>query len=333
MTEAYKHLTQVERCQIEAYLSSGDSMRSVARKIGRNVGTISREVKRNRNPAPDSNYEGASAHQQAVTRRSEASRVPRKVTPTHLDRIHDRLVEGHSPDVIANGLGLTGHLRLSTPWIYQLIDREVVNGDDDFKTLLWRKYRKRPSRFKASAGVHLIPDRVDIQDRPPEVETREQFGHWEGDTIVGAHHQGAIVTLLERRTRYLKCFAVNARTKDAVADGIIRMMGPLAATVRTITFDNGGEFAAHERIAAALDCDIFFARPYKSCERGANENANGLLRRHFPKGESLIDVDPDHLQWSEDILNAQRRKSLDFKTAQTCFEAEREAIMAHSPPS
>ena len=327
MAEADSHLTQMQRCQIEIHLSSGESQRAIARMIGVSPSTVSREVKRNSKVSGSD--DAAVANQLAVARRSAASRRPRKVTEAHLDFICDGLLNGHSPDVIANALDAP-HLQLSTAWIYELLDREVANGEDECKNLLWRKYRKR---IKSNGGVHLIPHRRDISERPPQVDTRREFGHWEGDTIVGAHHQGAIVTLIERQTRYLKCFAVNARTKDAVADGIIRVLGPLAHSVRTITFDNGGEFAAHERVAHALDCDVYFARPYRSWERGANENVNGLLRRYFPKGQTLLDVDEDRLAWSESWLNTRYRRALGFDTAHECFEmACRELLSGSAPP-
>ena len=178
----------------------------------------------------------------AGTRRRRASAQPRKVTPRHLDYFHERLVADWSPDVIAHKTS-DPSLKLSTPWIYELIERDVQAGEDDWKTMLRRKCYKRRSPRKGSGTAYLIPDRVDIDQRPAEVDTRESFGHWEGDTVIGADHRGAIVTLAERRTRLMKCRGVQRYTKRAVARAITTMMQPLADTVKTITFDNGGEFA------------------------------------------------------------------------------------------
>ena len=179
--------------------------------------------------------------------------------------------------------------------------------------------------------MHIIPHRVDISERPAEVDARESLGHWEADTIVGARHQGALVTLVERKTRLLVCRAVRRRTKTAVADAIIDALGDLAEGVHSITFDNGGEFADHERIAANLGCKTYFARPYRSCERGTNEHVNGQLRRYYPKRQSLRDVDPCHLQVNVQHLNSIPRAILGFTSPQTQFDREFAALTPPSP--
>ena len=185
MAEAInRHLTLVQRCKIEGFLSSGHSQRSIARALGVAPSTISRELQRNR--IPDIGYDAHVAHRTAVARRRRASAQPRKATPQHLDYIHERLIADWSPDVIAHKTS-DPTLKLSTPWIYELIDRDVQAGEDDWKTMLLRKYRKRRGPRKGSGPAHLIPDRVDIDQRPADVETRASFGHWEGDTVNGVY--------------------------------------------------------------------------------------------------------------------------------------------------
>ena len=313
------HLTHGKRCKIEAYLSSGLSQRAIAREMKIASSTICREIQRN--GELDGSYDADRAQQRAEDRRTAASERPRKVTPRHLDYIYDRLVEDWSPDVIAHKTHDTS-LKLSTPWIYELLRRQVRDGDDDWRSLLLRKFRKRRGPKKGGGAAHLIPNRTDIEQRPAEVDTRESFGHWEGDTIIGADHRGAIVTLVERQTRYLCCRAVQRKTKRAVANAIIAMMQPLADTVKTITFDNGGEFADHERIARHLDCDIYFAKPYHSWERGTNENLNGELRRYYPKNEPLDRVEKDELAKVERQINHRYRKKLDYSNAIERFAQE-----------
>ena len=315
-----RHLTLVQRCTIEGFLSSGYSQRSTARALGVAPSTISREVRRYR--IPDVGYAAQLAHRTAVARRHRASAQPRKVTPRHLDDIHQRLVADRSPDVIAHKTA-DPSLKLSTPWIYELIDRDVQAAEGDWKTMLLRKYRKRQGPRKGGGAAHLMPARVDIDQRPDDVDTRETFGHWEGDTVMGADHRGAIVTLVECQTRLMKCCAIQRKTKPATAHAIIKMMQPLVDTVKTITFDNGGEFAAHGHIADQLKCDIYFATPYHSWERGANENLNGELRRYYPKSVPLDRVERDELAKVEDQINSRYRKQLDYHNAAERFEQAR----------
>lgn len=316
----YHHLTQVQRCRIEAQLSSGASYRMIARKLQLAPSTVSREVRRNRQLT--GRYDAEVAQRAAAERRQRASAQPRKVTDRHLDYIYDRLEAGHSPDVISH---VTTHpqLKLSTAWIYELLSREVAAGDDDWTSLLLRKFRKRRGPRRGTAGVNLIANRVDIAARPAEVDTRQTFGHWEGDTIVGARHQGAIVTLVERRSRFLVCRPVRHKTKEAVAHAIIAMMRPLQDTVKTITFDNGGEFADHTRIAQQLTCHTFFAKPYHSWQRGTNEHLNGEVRRLHPKGEPLDDLTRADTAFVAHITNQRYRKILGYRTADQCFQHER----------
>ena len=315
-----RHLTLVQRCKIEGFLSSGHSQRSIAGALGVAPSTISREIRRNR--IPDVGYEAHLAHRTAVARRHRASAQPRKVTPRHLNYIYERLVADWSPDVIAHKTA-DPSLKLSTPWIYEPIDRDVQAGEDVWKPMLLRKYYKRRGPRKGGGAAHLIPARVDIDQRPAEVDTRETFGYWEGDTVMGADHRGAIVTLVERQTRLMKCCAIQRKTKPATAHAIIKMMQPLVDTVKTITFDNGGEFAAHGHIADQLKCDIYFTTPYHSWERGTVEHLNGELRRYYPKSEPLDRVERDELAKVEDQINARYRKKLDYHNAAERFAHER----------
>ena len=163
------------------------------------------------------------------------------------------------------------------------------------------------------------------------------FGHWEADTVVDpalgdALHQGALVKIVERRTRTLVSRAVAHRTKIAVADAIIDAMRDIAPGVHSITFDNGGEFADHKRIAKDLGCKTYFAKPFRSCQRGTNEHDNGQLRKYYPKGRSLRDVDPFYLQVNVDHLNSIPRAILDFASPQRLFEQELGALTT-PPPS
>ena len=314
---SYSHLTQVERLQIEEALSRGFSYRQIAKMLGRSHTTVGREVRRNRDETGQ--YRCCVAHAKSRVRRTDASSKPWKVTEAHIENIYQRVCKGESPDSIAHPDD--EELKLSTPWVYEIIDRQIKHGDEDFdKHLLQRKYKRRRGGKRKDACAARIPNRVDIDERPKYVEKRWYYGDWEADLVIGKRHVlGAIVTLVERKSRFMVCKHVVNKTKNLVADAIIEALTPYVEGVNSITFDNGLEFAGHERVAEKLGCRTYFAKPYRSYERGTNENLNGELRRYFPKSWSLAYVDPDWLAWALLQINGRRRKILKYKTAQQLF--------------
>jgi IS30 family transposase len=154
--------------------------------------------------------------------------------------------------------------------------------------------------------------RVDISQRPEIVETRGRLGDWEADTVVGKNHQSAVVTLVERKSRALVVFKVERSTAAIVSAGIIEALKHWP--IKTITFDNGKDFAYHHQIASALGVETYFAKPYHRWERGTNENTNGLLRQCFPKGTDFGMVSEAAVFWVQQKLNTRPRKCLGFKT-------------------
>lgn len=187
--------------------------------------------------------------------------------------------------------------------MYQLIHRE------GWKHLLARK-GKPYKRRSIDAGLHLIPERVDIDDRPAHVEENIEFGHWEGDTVYG--QDSYLVTLVERTSKLLLSCRVKRKTKHQVAQAITDLLKPYRSQCKTITFDNGGEFADHKLIAKCLDCDIYFAKPYQSWQRGLNENTNGLLRRFFPKEMKISLFSHHDINDAVFLINIRPRKSLGY---------------------
>ena len=165
-----------------------------------------------------------------------------------------------------------------------------------------------------------------IDDRPKVVEKRSRLGDWEGDTIVGKGHQGVLISLVERKSRYTVLGHSKAKRKDLVADEIIGKMRSYRDTCETITYDNGREFSDHKRMSEALDADIYYAHPYSSWERGTNENTNGLIRQFFPKKMSLLKVSAQALQSTMDRLNHRPRKSLNWRTPHEAFSNSKETL-------
>ena len=177
----------------------------------------------------------------------------------------------------------------------------------------------RPQRQVGRDRRGQIPNRRSIHDRPAEVETRQTVGHWEGDTIIGAGHQGAIVSIIERKSGLAVLAKVEHKTAAAVSQAIIDRLKPYAVRVSTLTYDNGKEFADHARIDAELGSTGYFADPFASWQRGTNENTNGLVRQYIPKKRPLSTITDEELKMIEDKLNFRPRKRLGFRTPYQVF--------------
>ena len=227
MPKGYSHLTREQRNHIHRYRGRM-SVQQIADDLGVHRSTVYRELKRNGDGI--GRYDAETAHRRACACRTRASRIPRKIPPDFIDTfVFNLLEDGHGPNVIANTLPPSAP-SISTRWLYELIDRAHRHGDVELSSLLRRKYKKKSplKKRREDAGVHIIPNRVDIAERPKEVDTRDTFGHWEADTVVGAHHQGALITVVERKTRTLVSRAVEHRTKNAVADAMIDALRDVA---------------------------------------------------------------------------------------------------------
>ena len=158
-----------------------------------------------------------------------------------------------------------------------------------------------------------------ISERPAHIDERRQIGHWEGDTLIGKRHQHAIVSLVERKSGYAVLAKVPKKTAYLVSNAIIDRLKPIAGHVRTLTYDNGKEFADHAMIDEALGSISYFADPYSSWQRGSNENLNGLIRQYIPKPRPLSTVSDAELAKIESLLNNRPRKRLGYKTPHEVF--------------
>lgn len=168
--------------------------------------------------------------------------------------------------------------------------------------------------------VPTIKNAVSFDERPSIVDSRERFGDWEIDTVLGKHGTGAIVTILERKSRFYLAKKVSSKSANAVTKATLEMLMPYKDYVHTITADNGREFAGHQEIAAALEAKLYFAHPYSSWARGANENANGLLRQYVKKGTDLRTVTDNDIEFAQSRLNLRPKKSLGFKLPAVIFK-------------
>jgi IS30 family transposase len=224
-----------------------------------------------------------------------------------------------SPEQIAGRLKSDEIICLHHETIYQYILADKKAGGDLYTHLRHQNktYRKRYGTARNRTG---IPNRVDIDERPKEANNRERVGDWEADTIIGKHHQGAIVTLDDRKSTLRLALPLPGKKAALVKEAMLMLLKPIQSFVKTTTFDNGKEFTLHEAVATELECDTYLAKPYHSWEREQNENANGLLRQYFPKAMKLTDVTIKQVFDAVDKLNNRPRKCLKFKTPYEVFK-------------
>ena len=308
----YTQLTQEQRYQIYALLKMEYSQTEIAIALGVHKSTISREVCRNRGKR---GYRPKQAHHFSLNRRR--NKVTKRISAETWARIDEKLQQEWSPEQVSDWLKKNTDAEVSHEWIYQHIYMDKRSGGDLYKHLRCQKKRRKRTGDYDRRGK--IPNQVSIEDRPEIVEQRERIGDWEGDTIIGAGRQGAIVTLVERKSRFTLLKQVANRTAAVVENAILDLLMPYQAATHTITFDNGKEFANHQSIAQKLQSEVYFAHPYASWERGTNENTNGLIRQYFPKGSDFSSITDDQISFVKERLNDRPRKCLDFQTPSMVF--------------
>lgn len=309
----YTHLTQDERYQIAILNKAGHDQSEIAQLMNRHPSTISRELRRNRGQR---GYRPKQAHAFSQARMKACENGPR-VSSEIWAVVDAKLVETWSPEQISGHLKANGEPTVSHESIYQRIYADKRAGGTLHRTLRCQKVRRK--RYGGRERRGTIPNQVSIDLRPAIVAERARFGDWEADLVIGAGQKQALVTINERTSRYSLIAHVPFKTAQAVSDAMISLLTPFAANVHTLTTDNGKEFAQHERIAGALNADFFFAHPYSSWERGANENMNGLIRQFFPKKMCFESITSKDTELAMHRLNHRPRKCLGFKTPHEVF--------------
>ncbi len=308
----YAQLTQGQRYQIEALLKTGHNQTMIAKVLSVHKSTISRELKRNRSLR---GYRPKQAQEKATMRQYEKfqPRIP-AITWTLVEAL---IKQDWSPEQISGRLFKEQGISVSHESIYLHIYQDKYQGGDLHKHLLCQK--KRRKRYGKQDRRGRIPNRISIDERPVIVNNKSRVGDWEGDTIIGKGHQGVVATLVERKTQYTVLTASKTKQAPQVRQRIEKALAPHRSRVYTITYDNGLEFAEHQKMAQTLSADIYFAHPYASWERGLNENTNGLIRQYLPKSRPLDNVTQKELKHIMDQLNHRPRKSLGFKTPYELF--------------
>ena len=312
------HLMKEERDRIAQMHHRGMLQKDIAAALTRNPGTISRELQRNR---VGGEYFAAQAHDLAQQRRRERP-LQRKLDDPELNAaVRHGLTQEWSPEQIA-GARRRAHPNeerrcVSARTIYTWIERDEQR--EHWKSLL-RRRGKRPYRRKKPANSGPA---ARIQNRPEVIEQRLRLGDFEGDTVLGPPGTGGLVTLVCRRSRYTLLTKIQSKDADHVHRRTKQRLQPLAAEQRrSLTFDNGTEFARCHRLEKHLGLELYFADPGCPYQRGTNENTNGLVRQYFPKGTDFRNISHAEVREAQNRLNERPRACLDFETPATVFHRE-----------
>ena len=312
---SYIHFTQIERIKLEELKKKGKSIREIARELGRSPSSVSRELRRNQNKNGSYNHWGATIRY--ICRRRKCHPASRLAEGSEIrSYVESGLSKFWSPETIA-ACWNEAHPddRLSHATIYRWLANNQLNGFSRKKHL-----RRRGKRIQTrNANYNTIhPDRL-IEDWPEEIRTRSRIGDWEGDTVYGGVGKGFLVTMVDRRSRFLAAARVLTRSPAETASAMYKAVSDLP--VRSISLDNGSEFSLFHQIEEHFKTFVYFAKPHAPWQRGTNENTNGLLRFFYPKGFDFRTLSDEQLRQAVDLLNNRPRKCLGWKTpAQVFFE-------------
>ncbi len=321
MGQHYSHLTVRQREGLAKMYYEGRSLAEIAKALGRDKSTISRELSRN-GSAKGHLYSPCRAQVRSEERRSKASRRPRINDERIRSYIREKLALGWSPEIIAGRLPLEHpRLRVSHEAIYQYVYDRRTKDRKDLIQLLRRAHRKRKAKgIGRKVRKTKIPNRIPIEARPQEVASRRSYGHWEGDTMESQKSPPVLNSLTERKSRLLMLTKLERKVAAETKRAIVGRLGGLPAELRkTITLDNGTENTLHEEITAEIGAICYFAKPYASWQRGTNEQTNGMVRWYLPRGTDFRNISNEQIAEIESRINNRPRKCLKYKTPLEVF--------------
>lgn len=309
----YKHLTQAERYYIWRRKANLVSITTIAKELNISRSTIYRELERN--SYANKYYDPVHAQTTADQRKSIASSSKKFkwIKPKLRNLLHQRLSDGWSPEQISGRLRKDSRSSISHQTIYNYVKHDKSCGGKLYKLL---PHKGKKYNYRASGKCSNIPNRVDISERPAIIEQKKRVGDWEADTIIGKKDGSyrCLLTLVERKTKYTFVRKIHAKSAFYVQQAIEEIYSSTVIPFKTITPDNGGEFANHKQIQENINCQFYFARPYRSSDRGLNEHTNGLIRRFLPKKTDFAHISDDTIQHIQNSLNHRPRKVLGFLT-------------------
>lgn len=315
----YKRINSTERHLIYDWLKDELSQSEIARRLSHSKSSISREISRNRGRK---GYRYKQAQRKADVRATREG--DRTFTEEMRREIREKIPQGYTPEMIHGRAHLEGRAMVTHERIYQYIYEDARQGRTMWKHLpRAKRRRKRRCPRDENRGRGKLVNQRSIDTRPAMAATRSRIGDWEGDLINGASDTGHLVTLVERKTLFTLTGKVDGKHAPQVKQQIGALFDQMPSQARkTLTLDNGKEFALHEDIARENGIDVYFAHPYHSWERGTNENTNGLIRRLYPKKSSFSRIDARELTRIDRYVNDRPRKRLGWLTPREALQVE-----------
>lgn len=323
----FNQLTDSDRAKLEVLIKEGYLQKEIAKKLGVNKSTVSRELSRHDTPH---GYNGRMAQARHEHKRQQCKPKEKMSNPQICEYVLERIYRGWSPETIGGKLKREIRLGLKPKAfylnhesIYQFIYESEYGKQEKLYQYLRRGQKRRKKQHGRKSQHQTIKNRVFIDDRPKEVNLRQTIGHWEGDTIIYSNKK-AVNSLVERKTKFVALTKLERKTAELTKQAVISKLQNHYR--ETLTVDNGTENADHEKIANELKMKVYFCHPYHSWEKGTNENTNGLVRRYLPKRTNIDDLTQKELDAIADELNDRPRKSLDYQTPREVLEYEYQKI-------
>jgi transposase, IS30 family len=308
--KSYTQLSKDERYYISSQRARKVSFSQIAKDLGRATSTVTREFKRNLRPS--GRYAAFVANSYAVARRRR-SRSKSHFPPECWILIYSLLEEKLSPEQISDRLASLDLYMISFQSIYRVIRIDRRRGGFLFKNCRVIPKRRR-KRYGSIDFRGVLQGKRRISERPDYINNRSEFGHWEGDTVMGKDKHQCFLTLVERMSGLNRMVKLKNRSAKNVTKALISLISAEPNLFKSITFDNGTEFHSYKILEDMFGIVCYFANPHHPWERGSNENFNGLLRQYFPKGKSLSNIGPVKTRSVSDQLNNRPRKRLGFKS-------------------
>lgn len=315
---SYTHFTSEERKCLQKLLDEGCSMRKAAEELGKSPSSVSREIRRNSSKNSSAknkfHYHHARANALTIHRRriNRLTAIPEG--SFKFEYIVESLNKFWSPEEIAMRMRLCYPDQIvGTATIYRYIKKKLLPGITA-KNNLRRRGKRKVNR---DSNCNTIQPERTIPEWPYEIKNRLEFGHYEGDSVLGSTGKGGIITMVERQSRFILAGRILTKQAQVVGKTIVKMF--CGIPVKSISLDNGSEFAAFKEIEKELNIPIYFAEPHKPWQRGTNENTNGLFRFFFEKGCDFREISDEDIQIVVDLLNNRPRKCLGFRTPAEVF--------------
>ena len=312
----YKQLNYEERVTIKICLWKKMSINEIAKYMERSPSTISREIKRG--ITIKGTYFADSTERQTRHKKLNHKRKRKMSNPTIYNYVLEKLKDKQSPHIIQHDIEKDIGLTIGKDAIYDFIYRYK----QEWTKYLKRKHKWRKKMKKNKSKKTLIPNRINISERPIEAEKRLEFGHFEADTIFSCRgSKSALLVISDRLTRKVKIKKLARKSSTLTSSSIVLALSDYNTTqIHTITYDNGCEFVGHEKVNKKLKCKSYFCNPYHSWEKGTVENINWFIRWHFPKGTNFDNITDEEIQHVEDWFNNRSMKILNWLSPNQMYE-------------